>query len=298
MKYIRIIISLFQETGKQYTADRGSMLAAALAFYTLFSLAPLLVISIALAEQFLSDTNVQLLLITEIRVIAGTQVSEFVRSLIEGFGENSTGLVASIISLGVMIFGASNVFRQLKRALNTVWGVNIEEEQGIVNFLTMNLVSFALLLLIGILLVIAIGMNAAAGMVNTLISNSLPGSVRISFLFEYGIPFVMTVTLFALLFKILPDVTVSWRDVWLGALVTAVLTGIVLAGLRFYLNISSFGAAYGAAGSLVVLLFLVFYGAQIFLFGAEFTHVFSTRYGSRAEDTSQTNPILEKTIDQ
>lgn len=297
MKYLRIIVLLIQETGRQYTADRGSMLAAALAYYTLFSLVPLLVISIALAEQLLSDTNVQLLLITEIRVVAGPQVSEFVRSLIEGFGETSTGLVASIISLGVMIFGASNVFRQLKRALNTVWGVDIEEEQGVVNLLMMNLVSFALLLVIGILLVIAIGMNAVAGMVNTLVADSLPGSVRFSFLFEYGIPFVITVTLFALLFKILPDVTVSWRDVWLGALVTAVLTSIGLAGLRLYLSISSFGAAYGAAGSLVVLLFLVFYGAQIFLFGAEFTHVFSTRYGSRAEDTSQTRPILEETID-
>lgn len=295
MKYLRIIILLIQETGKQYTADRGSMLAAALAYYTLFSLAPLLVISIALAEQFLSDTNVQLMLISEIRVIAGTQVSEFVRSLIEGFGETSTGLVASLLSLGIMIFGASNVFRQLKRALNMVWGVAIEEEQGIVNFLMLNLVSFALLLLIGILLVVAIGMNAAAGVVNTLVADALPGSVRVSFLFEYGIPFFITVTLFALLFKILPDVSVSWRDVWLGAVVTAVLTSIVLIGLRFYLGISSFGAAYGAAGSLVVLLFLVFYGAQIFLFGAEFTHVFSTRYGSRAESSSQTE--LEEVID-
>ncbi|NIW49289.1 MAG: hypothetical protein GWN30_32340, partial [Gammaproteobacteria bacterium] len=129
MKYIRIIITLFQETGKQYAADRGSMLAAALAYYTLFSLAPLLVISIALAEQFLSDTDVQLMLISEIRMVAGQQVSDFVRNLIEGFGETSTGLVASLVSIGVMIFGASNVFRQLKRALNTVWGVDIEEEQ-------------------------------------------------------------------------------------------------------------------------------------------------------------------------
>jgi membrane protein len=283
MKYLRIVISLLQETGKQYTADRGSMLAAALAYFTLFSLAPLMVISIALAEQFLSDTNVQLLLITEIRVLAGSQVSEFVRTLIEGFGSSSTGLVASLVSLVVMIFGASNVFRQLKRALNTVWGVDIEEETGIVNFFQTNLVSFGLVLLIGLLLVIAIGMNALGGMVNTLLSNHLPGSIRISFFLEYGIPFVITVTLFALLYKILPDIYVSWRDVWLGAVVTTVLMGIVLAGLRFYLNISSFGAAYGAAGSLVVLLFIVYYGAQIFLFGAEFTQVFANRYGSRAK---------------
>jgi len=297
MKYIHIIITLFRETGKQYSADSGSMLAAALAYFTLFSLAPLLVISIALAEQFLSDTNVQLMLISEIRMIAGLQVSEFVRSLIEGFGNTSTGLIASLVSIGVMIYGASNVFRQLKRALNIVWEAAIEEESGIVNYLMLNLVSFGLVLLIGFLLVTAIGMNAAAGMVNTLIADALPGSVRVSFLFEYGIPFAITVTLFALLFKILPDVSVSWRDVWLGAVVTAVLTSLGLVGLRFYLSISSFGAAYGAAGSLVALLFLVFYGAQIFLFGAEFTHVFSTRYGSRAEDKKQIVPESEELID-
>lgn len=281
MNHLRNIISLFQETAKQYAADRGSMLAAALAYYTLFSLTPLLIISIAIAQQFLDDTNVQLLLITEIRVVAGTQVSEFVRTLIEEFDNTSTGLIASLVSIGVMIFGASNVFRQLKRALNTVWGVDFEEEQGIVNFLILNLISFGLVLLIGILLLIAIGMNAAAGLVNTLVADALPGSERVSFVFEYGIPFVITVTLFALLFKILPDIYVSWRDVWLGAVVTAVLAGIALVGLRVYLRISSFGAAYGAAGSLVVMLFLVYYGAQIFLFGAEFTHVFSTRFGSR-----------------
>lgn len=282
MNYLRKIASLLQETGKQYTADRGSMLAAALAYYTLFSLTPLLVISIALAEQFLSDTNVQLQLITRIRVLAGIEVSEFVRNLLEGFGEGTSGLVASVVSVGVIIFGASNVFRQLKRALNTVWDVDIEEEQGWVNFIQLNLVSFGLVVVIGFLLVTALTMNALAGMVNALIAGFLPGTSGLSFVFEYAIPFVITVTLFALLFKILPDVEVSWRDVWLGAVVTTILAGIALAALRVYLAVSSFEAAYGAAGSLVVLLFLIYYGAQVFLLGAEFTQVFSRRYGSRA----------------
>lgn len=282
MEYFRKIISLLQETGKHYTADRGSMLAAALAYYTMFSLAPLLIISIALAEQFLSDTNVQLMLISRIRVLAGTEVSEFVRTMVQGFGEGTSGWVATIVSVGIIIFGASNVFRQLKRALNTVWGVDIEEEQGVINFLQLNLVSFGLVLLIGVLLITAITMNALAGIVNALIAGFLPGTSGFSFVFEYAIPFVMTVTLFALLYKILPDVDVSWRDVWLGAVVTTVLAGFVLVALRIYLSVSSFGAAYGAAGSLVVLLFLVYYGAQIFLLGAEFTQVYSRRYGSRA----------------
>lgn len=283
MKKLRMIFFLLRDAGQRYTADRGSMLAAALAYYTLFSLAPLLVISIAMAEQFLSDTDVQLQLITRIRVLAGAEVSEFVRSLIQGFGRDSTGLVATVISIVVLIFGSSNVFRQLKRALNTIWGVDIEEEQGIVYFLQLNLLSFGLVLLIGVLLIAALIMNALAGMANAVIAGFLPDAIRISFLFEYAIPFAMTVLLFALLFKIVPDIYVSWRDVWLGAVVTAVLTGIVLAGLRFYLAVSSFGAAYGAAGSLVVLLFIVYYGAQIFLFGAEFTQVFANRYGSRSQ---------------
>ena len=283
MEKLRITFSLLQDAGRRYTADRGSMLAAALAYYTLFSLAPLLVISIAIAEQFLSDTNVQLQLITRIRVLAGAEVSEFVRSLVQGFGQNSTGLVATLVSVVIMIFGASNVFRQLKRALNTVWGVDIAEELGIVNFLQLNLLSFGLVLLIGALLIAALIMNALAGMLNTLIVGFLPGSLRISFLFEYAIPFGITALLFALLFKIVPDIYVSWWDVWLGAVVTAVLMSIVLVGVRVYLTVSSFGAAYGAAGSLVVLLFIIYCGAQIFLFGAEFTQVFANRYGSRSK---------------
>lgn len=283
MKYLRILFSLLKETGKRYTADRGSMLAAALAYYTLFSLAPLLVISIALAEQIFSDSDVQLLLITRIRVVAGTQVSEFVRDLIQGFGQNSSGLVATIISIGVMIFGSSNVFRQLKRALNTVWGVNYEDISGITHFLRMNLLSFGLVLVIGLLLITAIGMNALAGIVTGLIAIAVPNAPKISFLFEYAIPFIIVLFLFGLLYRIVPDVKISWRDVWGGALLTTLLTGIVLFGLRFYLSISRFGAAYGAAGSLVVLLFIVYNGAQIFVFGAEFIQVYSYRYGSRAK---------------
>jgi membrane protein len=291
MKYIRIIITLFQETGKQFVADRGSMLAAALAYYTLFSLAPLMVITIAIAERVFDDYDVQLLLIVRIRLLAGTDVSEFVRSLLEGFGNESTGLVASIISLGVMIFGASNVFRQLKRALNTVWGVNVEDISGIGHFLRMNLLSFGLVLLIGVLLIIAIAMNALAALATSVIAFVIPSAPRLSFIFEYAIPFIIIVFLIGLLYRIVPDVPIKWRDVWWGSILTTILTGVVVAGLRVYLLLSSFGAAYGAAGSLVVLLFFVYYGAQIFIFGAEFTQVFSRHYGSRAEDTSQTISI-------
>lgn len=283
MKYLRMMFSLLKETGKRYTADRGSMLAAALAYYTLFSLAPLMVISIAVAEYFISDTNIQLLLITRIRIVAGIQVSEFVRELIQGFGQNSSGLVATIISLGVMIFGASNVFRQLKRALNTVWGVNFEDISDVAHFLQMNLLSFGLVLVTGLLLIIAIAMNALAGIVTGLMAMFVPTAPRISFLFEYAIPFIIVVFLFGLLYRIVPDVLISWKDVWLGALLTATLTGLVLIGLRIYLVVSSFGAAYGAAGSLVVLLFIVYNAAQIFVFGAVFTQVYSYRYGSRSK---------------
>ena len=257
------------------------MLAAALAYYTLFSLAPLLVISIALAEQVLSDTNVQLQLITQLRVVAGTEVSEFVRTLIQGFDQNSTGLVASLVSIGVILYGASNVFRQSKRALNTVWGVKVEDNQGIVNFIKMNLLSFGMVLLIGLLLMTAIAMNALSSIASSLIAGLFSVSVEFSFLFEYAIPLGLIVILYALLFRILPNATVSWKDVGLGAILTTALTIIVIIALRFYLNFSSFGATYGAASSLVVLLFIVYNSAQIFIFGAEFTQVYAYEYGSR-----------------
>ncbi len=280
MKYLKIFISLLKDAGKQYTVDRGSMLAAALAYYTLFSLAPLMVITIALAERFLSDTNVQLLLVLRIRLVAGVEVSEFVRSLIQDFGQGSTGLFATIVSIGVMIYGASNVFRQMKRALNTVWGVNVEDLGGLTHFLKVNLLSFGLVLLVGVLLITAVAMNTMARVVTGVIALIIPPAPKISFIFEYAIPFVIIVFMIGMLYRIVPNVKISWRDVWWGSLLTTFLTGIVLAGLRIYLILSSFGAAYGAAGSLVVLLFIVYNGAQIFVFGAEFTQVYAHRYGS------------------
>ena len=290
---LKTIFDVIKLTAMRYTRDRGSMLAAALAYYTLFSLAPLLIISVALAEQFLSDTNVQLQLLTRIRLVAGPEVSEFVRNLIQGFGQNSTGLIASIASIAVSIYGASNVFRQGKRALNTVWGVRVEDHQGIVHFLKVNLLSFGLVLVIGLLLLIALAMNAMAGIAGGILSSLLNTSIQFSFLFEYAIPLGLTILLFALLYKILPDVEVSWRDVWPGALLTTLLTGVVLVILRLYLNLSSFGAAYGAAGSLVVLLFIVYNSAQIFIIGAEFTQVYTNRFGSHKE-TGQLKPNVEE----
>jgi membrane protein len=282
MKQLRIIFSFLKETAHSFAVHRGSMLAAALAYYMIFSVAPLLIISIALAEQFLNDTNVQLLLITRIRVLAGSEVSEIVRSLIQGTGQNSTSLVATLLSIGFILFGASNVFRQLKRALNIIWGVPFEEEVGIFNFFKTNLLAFSLVILSGLLLLSAVLMNALAGVVNAFLGRFLPQSFRVSFIFEYAVPAIVTIVLFALLFRILPDIQISWRDVWLGAVVTTVLMSIGIVFLRLYIRYSSVGAAYGAAGSLVVLLIFIYYNAQIFLLGVEFTKVYTNRYGSRA----------------
>jgi membrane protein len=276
------------------------MLAAAMAYYTLFSLAQLMVITIPLAERFLDETDVQLLLILRIRLLAGTEVSEFVRSLVQGFGQNSTGLVASIISLVIMIYGASNVFRQMKRALNIVWGISVEEIEGLTHFLKMNLLSFGLVLVVGGLLITAVAMNTLAGVVSGLLGLIISPAPRVSFLFEYAVPFIIIIFLFALLFKLVPDVELRWRDVWWGALLTAFLTGLVLAALRIYLALSSFGAAYGAAGSLVVLLFLVYNGAQIFVFGAEFTQVYARQYGSQTPVKKEklVEPVDKKKVEQ
>lgn len=291
MEVLKKFVSLLKAAGRRYTIDRGSMLAAAMAYYTLFSLAPLMVLTIALAERFLDDSDVQLLLILRIRLLAGSEVSEFVRSVIQDFGQTSTGVVASIVSVLVMIYGASNVFRQMKRALNTVWGIRVEEIEGLTHFLKMNLLSFGLVLVVGLLLITVVAMNALGGIVASLLATVISPAPKISFLFEYAIPFVILIFLFALLYKIVPDVQLKWRDVWLGALLTAFMAGIVLAVLRIYLTLSTFGAAYGAAGSLVVLLFIVYNGAQIFVFGAEITQVYARQIGSRKPKGDQVEPV-------
>lgn len=275
------IWDLTKTTFSEWSADKASRLAAALAYYTIFSLAPLLIIAIALAGLFFGSQAARGEIVSQIGGIVGHETALFVETMVENAGESqNTGIIATIIGLATLVFGATGVFSQLQDALNTVWGVKPDPNRGIMGMVVDRLWSFVMVLGIGLLLLISLAVSAALPALGAL-TDLLPGSEIWWQVLNLIVSFVIFTLLFAMIFKVLPDVQIDWSDVWVGAAITALLftVGKLLIGL--YLGRSSVSSTYGAAGSLVVLLLWIYYSAQVLLLGAEFTQVYARKYGSR-----------------
>ncbi len=275
-------LSLAKQTLKEWQSDHVSVYAASLAYYTVFSLAPLLIIVIAvlnLASGFLGQTFGQQELVDQLRGVFGNGVAEFIKTILsERQGDTSGDVVATVVGSGLLVVGATGVFVQLQNALNHIWNVEPDPGRGgIVRLLRSRLVSFALVVGMGVLLIVSL---LATTLVNAL-SNSartlLPGTDFVWSVTVEGVSFVVLALFFAVLFKVLPDAKLRWRDMWAGAAVTALLFVVGKALIGFYLSRSAVASSYGGAGSLVVLLLWVYYSAQIFLLGAEFTQVYAKR---------------------
>ncbi len=285
MKLLQAIGSLFRETAVHWSRDRASILAAGLAYYAIFSLAPLLVIAIAVAGLVFGEAAAQDQIVDMISGSVGPEVAVTIQLIIKNASQNSSGVWATGLSIGLLLLGASGVFNQLKRALNTIWGIRPEPKNGIIALLKARALSFSMVLLVGFLLLVSLASRTVMAALDAYLSEWLPQLAQISRL-EFLVSLGMITLLFAIIFKSLPDASIAWRDVLLGAGVTALLFGLgeYLIGLYLSRGVDS---PYGAAGSLVVLLLWIYYSAQILLFGAEFTQVYANKYGSRVRPSPQ-----------
>lgn len=294
MEKVKNFILLFVDTYKKWLDDRAMRMAAALAYYGLFSIAPILVIVTgivgALFERFLGDL-VENLDINEIFLgILGPDVTELVLEMVEGTTESSSFTsslpLVSIISIGIMLWGASSVFKYLHEALNTIWGVKPIIKGGIFITIRRYAVSFAIVFVLGLLLVLYLILIAVVSLLLPIIERLIPDALeilpdfRLIQISQFAILFLVTTLLFSAFYKILPDVEIKWRDVFVGAAFTALLFGVGVFILGIYFTFYS-SSIYGAAGALVVLLLWGYYSAQIFMYGAEFTYMYATRYGSK-----------------
>lgn len=270
---------LIKDTAVQWQNDNTGRSAAALAFYTLFSLAPSLMIILAVAGLFAGRLAAETELLRQIQNFVGPRAASFVQALSEGASESS-GTAPTLISLALALFGATAVFVELQDSLNHIWGVNPKPESFFRRLLYTRLLSFLMVLGVGILLLIALGVGAVLAALESRVGYLLPIPPVLLSATGLFVSFLLMVVMFAAIYKILPDVLMSWKDVWVGASITALL----MAGGRFlitlYLARSSLRSVYGAAGSLVLVLLWVYYSAHIFLFGAEFTQVYARRHGS------------------
>ncbi|PZO21790.1 MAG: ribonuclease BN [Leptolyngbya foveolarum] len=280
-----IFWSLLKQSFAEWQRDKVSRLAAALAYYTAFALAPVLVIVIAIASFLFEQSTVQGRIIDQLQSLLGKDGAEMVREmLVSAQSQDSNSFLATVVGVALLILGASGLFIQLQDALNTVWNVEARTDQGIWRLIRDRLLSFGMVLVIGFLLMVSLLLSAALTAVSGLVgSGGLPGLDVVWQIANVILSFGIITLLFGLIYKILPDAKIGWSDVWIGAAITALLFTIGKWLIGLYIGNSSAASAYGAAGSFVVLLLWIYYSAQILLFGAEFTQVYANRFGSRIQ---------------
>jgi membrane protein len=275
---INAAFPLLKETFNRWSGHQAPRLGAAAAFYTLLSLAPLLILTAAVIALVFSKETAHQDLVAQARQMMGTRGADIVNSLLANAQQPSSGIFASIVAFLILLFGASGVFIELRGALNTIWEVKAQTNAGWKGMLKDRLFSFGMVLSIGFLLLVSLLLSAALAFIGKFFGQLVPIPPALLEAANFVLSFAVITVLFALMFKFVPAVRISWRDVRVGAIGTALLFTIGKFLLGLYLGKASVGSAYGAAGSLVAMIVWVYYSAQIFFFGAEFTRVYSDRH--------------------
>jgi membrane protein len=272
---------MLKETFSEWSEDKASRLAAALAYYTVFSIAPIILIVVAVAGLAFGQEAAQGQIDRQLQSLMGNTGAQAIQQMVAHGREHGAGVIATILGLAALIFGASGTFAELKDSLNTIWEVQPKAGSGILKTIRDRFLSFTMVLGIGFLLLVSLVLSAALAAFGHYLSGLMPGMAAISMALNFFIAFAIITLLFAMMFKILPDVEIAWKDVWVGAAVTAFLFTIGKLAIGLYLGRGAFSSSYGAAGALIIVLLWVYYSAQILFFGAEFTQVYARRYGSR-----------------
>jgi membrane protein len=277
---------LLRQTAHDWLEDKVPKLGASLAFYTALSLAPLLVIALRIAGLVFGDQAARGEISRQLASLVGEQGGKAMQEMIANANQPTVGAVATALSLITLLFGASGVFGEIQSSLNTIWGVQPKRGRGIVGFIHDRFASFAMVMGIVFLLLVSLMISAVLATLGTLFKD-FPGSITwAAQAINIVVSFAVITLLFAMMFKVLPDVKMAWKDVWLGAAITALLFTVGKFAIGLYLGHSSMASSYGVAGSFVVLLVWVYYSAQILFLGAEITQVYANRYGSRIVPTA------------
>jgi membrane protein len=273
---------LFKTTLEEWNADNAARLAAALAYYTIFSIAPLIVIVVAVAGLFYGREAAQGQLTQEIeRYVSHPGAIDLIQTVIENARVPETSAFATLVGFGLLLWGAAGVFNELRNALNNIWDVPPRKNGGVRGFVIDRLLPLLMVIISGALLLASLVASTALAAATNFLDLYWPGTAASSNAINFWFLFILTFLIFALMYKYIPDVAVSWVDVWPGALATALLFSIGRLLIGWYLAQSSVASAYGAASSLAIMLLYTYYSAQVFYLGAEFTQVYGRTYGTR-----------------
>ncbi len=279
--HAREAFALAVEAARGWMRDGASSMGAALAFYTLFSMAPLLLLAIAIAGLVIGTDTAREMVMNQLSTLLGTQGASAIGAVLAAADDRTDGVLAAAASVATLVLGATTVFAELRRDLDKIWKVEAPPATGVWDILRARILSFSMVLVIGFLLMVSLVVSATVAAVSGMWASAFPGSVVVLRALEFLGSFGVIAGLFAMIYKILPSVRLAWGDVWIGAAVTSLLfwVGKYLIGL--YLGKSAIASPFGAAGTLVVVIVWVYYSAQIFFLGAEFTRAYALGHGSR-----------------
>ncbi|HEX2229611.1 MAG TPA: YihY/virulence factor BrkB family protein [Candidatus Binatia bacterium] len=270
-----------KDTVVQWIEDQPFQLAASLSYYTLFSLAPLLIIVIAIAGFAFGRQAAENRLVETIQDAIGQEGAQAIQALVQNASNKpKTGIISTLLGLVALFFGAGGVFGQLQSSLDTIWGVVPKSGLGIWGFARQRLISFAMILVIGFLLLVSLAVSAVLSGIINYMGAVLGRAAFVAQAADILLSFLFITALFAMMYKILPDARIQWRDVWVGAALTSFLFAVGKFLIGLYLGSGSVTSAYGAAASIILVLLWVYYSSLIFFLGAEFTQTYATHYGS------------------
>src|SRR5688572_7088289 len=280
MNFLRSTWDILKQTVLNFFQDDSFSYASSIAFYTIFSLPAILIISLSVGSTFYERDIVQQELVNQVGRLIGEKSAADVEQILINAALDSTGTVAKIVGIATLIFSATTVFISLQTSLNKIWGIKPKPERGIVKYLLDRLLSLAMVISIGFLLLVSLVFDTVLVVFQNSLTKVLAGwalylVTAVNIIVSLG----LITVIFAILFKVLPDAKIKWKDVWVGAVVTTVFFALGKYLIGFYLGNSSVNSAYGAAGSLVIILIWVYYSTVIFLFGAELTSVYAEKLG-------------------
>ncbi|MGI4727749.1 MAG: YihY/virulence factor BrkB family protein [Janthinobacterium lividum] len=299
LKYLKRTGKVLLATFNGFMDDRGLKLSAALAYYTVFALAPLLMLVISLIGAFLGQDAIQNNIYPQIKSYVGSSAALQIQEMIKSVSLSGKTGLAIFTSVATLLIGATSIFLEIQDSINMIWRVKAKPKKGWVKMLTNRLISFSMIISLGFLLLVSLIISALVSALSNRITHYFPEvTIQIFNLINIGITFIVIAVLFGIIFKFLPDVKIAWRDVRTGAFFTSLLFMLGKYLIGIYIQTTGTGSTYGAAGSLIVILVWIYYTSAILYFGAEFTQVYAENYGHKIEPADYAVHIEQKEVER
>jgi membrane protein len=286
------ILEVLKKSGQGFLKDKVPKLSGSLAYYTIFSIGPMLIVMIFLANLFWGENAIEGNIVGQLKGLIGNSAALQIQEIIKNASIDSNGTFATIAGFVTLVIGATTVFSEIQDSINSIWNLKLKESTGWFKLLLTRILSFSIVVALGFLLLVSLIINGLLeGLMNHLEQMFPDIAVIVIYIVNLLLTLVVTAFLFAIIFKVLPDAHIKWRDVTTGAIFTAILFMIAKFGITLYVGKSDIGSTYGAAGSLVVVLTWIYFSAMILYFGAEFTKAYALKYGGEIRPNKYTETV-------